>query len=442
MKKRVALGLTVLFVILAILPMEVAAHSGRTDSFGGHKDNKNKSGLGSYHYHCGGNPAHLHSGGSCPYTSGGQEEAAANTVSSVEIIYSSSEIKVGESTALSGSVYPSDAEHQKISWTSDNTAVASVDKDGKVSAVGAGTVVITAKTANGASGSFELTVSKIAAERIIVSRQSLELKVGDVEQLTSLIEPENVTDKTVTWSSSDEAVAGVDESGLVTAKNVGEVTITATGADGVAGLCKVTVAEIPAEKIEIEGSIPKNMELGEIYQISARVYPQNATDKEIKVTSDNDKILSVNKDGRLEAKAKGTAKISLMNGDIVICAPINVTPIMVKKLEVTTEPQRLEVGNALVLEALAYPDNAEDKAAVWTVDMEDCAKIKGNILTALKTGEITVTATINGISDSFSVEVYSNTARNVLIIVLILAVGGGGTFYLIYKRKKDKKSVD
>lgn len=47
----------------------VEAHSGRTDSSGGHKDNKNASGLGSYHYHCGGNPAHLHDGGACPYSS-------------------------------------------------------------------------------------------------------------------------------------------------------------------------------------------------------------------------------------------------------------------------------------------------------------------------------------------------------------------------------------
>lgn len=44
------------------------AHSGRTDSNGGHRDNKNKSGLGSYHYHCGGHPAHLHTKGVCPYS--------------------------------------------------------------------------------------------------------------------------------------------------------------------------------------------------------------------------------------------------------------------------------------------------------------------------------------------------------------------------------------
>ena len=51
-----------------IEPSTVYAHSGRTDASGGHRDNKNKSGLGSYHYHCGGHPAHLHANGACPYS--------------------------------------------------------------------------------------------------------------------------------------------------------------------------------------------------------------------------------------------------------------------------------------------------------------------------------------------------------------------------------------
>lgn len=52
--------------------MEAQAHSGRTDASGGHRDNKNASGLGSYHYHCGGYPAHLHPNGVCPYAGGGE----------------------------------------------------------------------------------------------------------------------------------------------------------------------------------------------------------------------------------------------------------------------------------------------------------------------------------------------------------------------------------
>lgn len=67
------------------------AHSGRTDSHGGHKDNKNKSGLGYYHYHCGGHPAHLHSNGVCPYSSnatssqsGSSSTDTSNTIKQVQ----------------------------------------------------------------------------------------------------------------------------------------------------------------------------------------------------------------------------------------------------------------------------------------------------------------------------------------------------------------------
>lgn len=66
------LSIAVLCILLAlVLPLSTLAHGGRTDSSGGHKDNKNASGLGYYHYHCGGNPPHQHSGGVCPYSSTG-----------------------------------------------------------------------------------------------------------------------------------------------------------------------------------------------------------------------------------------------------------------------------------------------------------------------------------------------------------------------------------
>lgn len=58
------------------------AHGGRTDANGGHKDNKNKSGLGSYHYHCGGHPAHLHTDGGCPYSSGSTATSTASQTAS------------------------------------------------------------------------------------------------------------------------------------------------------------------------------------------------------------------------------------------------------------------------------------------------------------------------------------------------------------------------
>lgn len=76
MKKRKTAAFLAALMICAWVPQAVPgdsgvlvaeAHSGRTDRYGGHRDNKNKSGLGSYHYHCGGHPAHLHENGICPY---------------------------------------------------------------------------------------------------------------------------------------------------------------------------------------------------------------------------------------------------------------------------------------------------------------------------------------------------------------------------------------
>lgn len=80
-----ALAWTFLFGVevvcdIPITEVSVEAHSGRTDSSGGHKDNKNKSGLGSYHYHCGGYPAHLHENGVCPYAAPTVEAATQTTV--------------------------------------------------------------------------------------------------------------------------------------------------------------------------------------------------------------------------------------------------------------------------------------------------------------------------------------------------------------------------
>lgn len=74
-KKIIAMSMGIMMAGSAICHVSVQtsivaeAHSGRTDANGGHKDNKNKSGLGSYHYHCGGHPAHLHPDGVCPYAS-------------------------------------------------------------------------------------------------------------------------------------------------------------------------------------------------------------------------------------------------------------------------------------------------------------------------------------------------------------------------------------
>ena len=84
MERNKAKIISILLIVLSVISIgiNVTAHSGRTDANGGHRDNKNKSGLGSYHYHCGGHPAHLHTNGVCPYASSSSSKSSTSSSSS------------------------------------------------------------------------------------------------------------------------------------------------------------------------------------------------------------------------------------------------------------------------------------------------------------------------------------------------------------------------
>lgn len=80
--RKIFISILIMLFISFYMGSVCFAHSGRTDKNGGHKDNKNASGLGSYHYHCGGHPAHLHQNGVCPYSSSSSGQAKSSTSSS------------------------------------------------------------------------------------------------------------------------------------------------------------------------------------------------------------------------------------------------------------------------------------------------------------------------------------------------------------------------
>ena len=115
-KGFLAIICSVLFIISAATT--VFAHSGRTDSSGGHKDNKNKSGLGSYHYHCGGYPAHLHTNGYCPYRD--------VFPSSVSMKTENTTLRLGDTASISADVYPSNSCNTKVSWSSSDPSIISI----------------------------------------------------------------------------------------------------------------------------------------------------------------------------------------------------------------------------------------------------------------------------------------------------------------------------
>lgn len=149
---------------------------------------------------------------------------------------------VGEELALSPIITDSRAT-TTLTWQSSNTSVAAVSENGTISAINVGTTIITCTAQNGVSAQCVVTVNPILVSVITLNETEAELTVGENLQLQATIAPENATDKGVTWSSTNEAVAVVNESGLVTAVGSGTCQIKATANDGSgkSASCLVTV---------------------------------------------------------------------------------------------------------------------------------------------------------------------------------------------------------
>ena len=319
MRKKIFFSLTVCMLVIT-MPFMALAHGGRTDGSGGHKDNKNKSGLGGYHYHCGGYPAHLHTNGVCPYRGGGSSSSSSSYSSTPKTVYATSitpknvpsKINAGETTKLEASVYPSNAEDKNITWESSDTSILVVSSTGSLTAVGVGTATITAKTSRGTSKRFTITVNEVMAESISLSNNDTEILLEDTKTLKCEFTPENTTDKAVEWTSSDETIISVSSDGEITANKLGTATITATHKEFTDSI-DIEVKPIDAESIEIilpddtetnDDGVPK-VKKGSKVELKAEILPENTTYKEIEWSVSEEGIASIDENGVLTANATG-----------------------------------------------------------------------------------------------------------------------------------------
>ena len=152
------------------------------------------------------------------------------------------EMTEGESTVLTATVLPADATDKTVGWHSSKEDIVMISNTGKVMAIAPGKSIITAKAGN-KTDFITITViaNAVRVTGISLDKTTLELKVGDSEALTATVTPPDATNKNVSWTSSDAAVATV-ENGKVTGVKPGSVTITAKTEDGgMTAECAVTV---------------------------------------------------------------------------------------------------------------------------------------------------------------------------------------------------------
>ena len=304
---------------------------------------------------------------------------------------------VGESITLTATVSPDNATNKSVTWSSDDEAVATVDTNGIVSAKSEGTATITAK-AGEQSDTCTVTVSKIPVSSITINGAEPTLVEGDTLILTATITPSDASYKTVTWTSSNDTVAIVDQNGKVTAKSVGTATIKAT-VDGVTEECTITVEEkvIPVESITLNKT-EAEIFVGAEEKLTATVLPEDATNKDVTWTSSDTTVATVDQNGRVAAQNKaGTATITATAGDKSATCTITVkTIIAVTKVSITPpDSTKIKYGEAIDLVATVEPEDATNKNVTWTSSDTTVATVdqNGRVAAQNKAGTATITVT-------------------------------------------------
>lgn len=351
-------------------------------------------------------------GGSATITAQAGEQSASCAitvtvpVSSVTLDKNVLGLTEGDEARLTAAVGPEDATDKTVTWSCDKPAIATVDNTGKVKAVKEGSAIITAK-AGEKTATCTVTVAKkvIPVSSVTLNRASLELVEGEQATLTATVKPDDATDKSVTWSSSNAAIATV-ENGKVVAVKEGSAVITAKAGEKSA-TCTVAVAKkvIPVSSISLDkASLALNK--GEEATLAATVSPADATDKTVTWSTSDAKVATV-EDGRVKAVGGGSATITAKAGDKSASCTIQVT-VPVGGISLDNASVALKEGQEIQLTAIVSPNDATDKKVTWSSSDTKVATVENGKVKAVAEGTATITAKAGDKSASCSVAVSKN----------------------------------
>lgn len=336
----------------------------------------------------------------------------------------STTIYIGRTIDLTANLIPEKATDKRVVWINSNPSVlnlnvgqAVVVNAGKVTgkALKTGTATITVKTAdNKYSKSVTIKVitassstpSNVKVTGISVSPTSKTIKVGETLSLTSTVKPEDASNKTVSWTSSNTSIAKVDSSGTVTGVKKGTATITVKTEDGgYTATSKITVQEgtvDPASPISVSkitlSPTTITIKPKQTYSLKATVLPSDAANKSIKWTSSNKTVATVNSSGVIVGLSAGTATITATTVDGNKTAKATVTVeaeyIHVKGIKVTPLAAIMYSGDTLQLSETVTPNDAYNKSVKWTSSNTSVATVNSHgVVNAIKSGVALISAT-------------------------------------------------
>lgn len=321
-------------------------------------------------------------------------------VSSVELDKTTLSLTEGETYTLKATVKPDDAADKTPTWTSSNTAVATVSSEGVVTAVKAGTATITAKCGEKtATCTVTVQAKFVNVTGVTLDKETMSLGVGSSAQLTATVLPANANNKALKWSVSSSAVSVTSQGNVatVTARSAGEATVTVETIDGgFTKECKVTVF-VPVTSITLSQT-SATIAYGQTLSLTATVAPTNATDPTLEWSSDKPTVASVT-DGVVKAgSTAGTATItakSKSNPSVTATCKVTVKSeiILVNKITISPSSLNLSLNETAKLTATISPSNADDKTIIWSVPQGAVASVdqNGNV-TAVREGQSRIIA--------------------------------------------------
>ena len=233
-------------------------------------------------------------------------------------IPSTANVKLNGKASLNPAVIPDNAYNKELKWSTSDSDIATVDEDGTVTGHRVGNAVITAQATDdsGVSAKCVVNVYTVKVAKISLSATQKNVKPGDYFYLTATVNPSDAYNKSIRWTSSNEAVATVDSNGRVEAKQVGTAVITATATDGsnVSASCVVKVDTVKVSKIALSATV-KNVESWDHFTLTATVSPSDAYNKKLKWISSNPDVASVDQNGYVSAENSGSAVITVTTTD-------------------------------------------------------------------------------------------------------------------------------
>lgn len=360
---------------------------------------------------------------------------------------------VGDQYEIKATVLPEDTTDPKeLSYETDNENVATVTRDGVIEAVGSGTANITVACV--ARPEITATIEITASERtveitgIALAEEAKTLSAGETYAIEASVLPADTTEsKELTYRSSNEAVASVTETGVVTANAAGTAVITVASKvhQNISADVEITVngpQTVPVTGIYVAELI-KTLNAGDTYQIQASVLPQNTTEsKELTYRSSNESVASVNEAGTVTARAAGTATIVVSSkANAAISSNIVIT---VKAKEQTQQPAAVtgvkfnnsktasvSVGSKITRKASLLPAGASGTIAYSSSNKKIATVSSTGAVRGKKVGTAIITAACNGKTASYMVKVVPKKVK----IQKAIAKNGAK---LTLKWKKDK----